>query len=102
MTYPAKWDLEGFPEGVGNVPGGVEKAYLAWLESRRSDPYARAAQLQGDDIRYTCEVPNAVYGDGQHGWKLMCDFEVHEPELSRPGRVVYVDMDFIPGDDLGD
>ncbi len=102
MTYPPQWDLEGFPELVSGVPGEVEKAYLAWLETRRFDPTRRAARLQGDDIRYTAEVPNAVFRDDGGGWKLMCDYEVHEPESTTPGRVVFVEMGFIPGDDVGE
>ena len=101
MDYPTgSWRLEGFPEQVGDAPGEVEKAYAAWLESCRRNPRTRAQRLQGDDVRYTAEVPNAVFSDGHGGWKLMCDFEVHESDLPGQGRVVFVEMGFAEGDDL--
>jgi hypothetical protein len=102
MSYPPHWDLEGFPGEVGGVPDEVEKAYAGWVESRRVNPKTRAQRLQGDDIRYTAEVPSAVYADEHGGHQLWCDFEVHEPGLTSPGRVVFVEMGFIAGDDLGE
>jgi hypothetical protein len=107
MSYPDRsWQLDGFPERVihpgGDLPDEIQKAYEAWLETRRTNPKRGATRLQGDDVRYTAEVPNAVYADEVGGWQLMCDYEVHEPELLARGRAVYVDMGYVEGDDLGE
>jgi hypothetical protein len=97
-----RWKLQGFPEKVGGVPGGVEKAWTDWLALCEIDPTTGGERLQGDDVRYTAEVPNAVFADAEGGWKLMCDYDVYPPNLSQRGRAVFVEMDFVPGDVLAE
>lgn len=106
MSYPARsWTLDGFPDRAayphGDPPDEVQKAYEAWVESRRINPKRGARRVQGDDIRYTAEVPGACFADDLGGWQLMCDFDVHEGNRSVQGRAVYVEMGYVEGADLG-
>lgn len=104
MTSPGSWKLEGFPERLADVrsdlPDEVHKAYAVWVETRRVDPHRGAQRLQADDARYTAIVPNAVFADRSGGWRLACDYDVFEPELSRDGRVVFVELGLVPGEVL--
>ncbi len=100
------WTLEGFPDRVpgtlGDFPDEVQKAYSAWLENCKVNPKKYGARLQGDDIRYTAEIPNGCYADEHGGWQLMCDYDVHEATLLKQGRAVFVEIGFAEGDDLKD
>ncbi|MEU4558476.1 hypothetical protein AB0F72_08800 [Actinoplanes sp. NPDC023936] len=105
MSNPDRsWTLDGFPERVvhpdGDPPDEVQKAYEAWLETRRINPRRGARRLQGDDIRYTAEVPGAHYVNQAGGWQLMCDYDVDEGNWSVRGRAVYVGMGYVEAGDL--
>jgi hypothetical protein len=73
----------------------VQRAYLAWIETRRIDPTLEATELDPDTDRYTAAVKGAYYLDEDRLLQLMCDYQVNPGPWGRPGTVVYVDSGFV-------
>jgi hypothetical protein len=110
MSNPANsWKLDRFPKRASCrsgvvIPDEVQKAYVAWLETREINPRRGAQRLQADDTRYSAEIPGGSFAAEGAGWQLMCDYDVIDGNWAtgEKGQVLFTDMGVVESDDLPD